>query len=186
MCTCWVSSTLGMGRCPATHAKAAATGIRGQPSIFSRRNSGYHHRCSTARDYFSCVLSSSLPTCIILADMHGLRGNRDGATSSAGVWCRPAILICGLMMTIPFSTCAQRVIVFGRSIGTGPATNLVSLLNQSNKQATALVLQVIILAPAFQPSNACESLCFRTCQSVSDIQCRSHQRFWCSISCVPC
>mmetsp|Transcript_0 Transcript_0/g.1 ORF Transcript_0/g.1 Transcript_0/m.1 type:complete len:672 (-) Transcript_0:99-2114(-) len=35
----------------------------------------------------------------------------------------------------------QRVIIFGRSIGTGPATNLVSLLHKQRKQAAALVLQ---------------------------------------------
>mmetsp|Transcript_54919 Transcript_54919/g.128414 ORF Transcript_54919/g.128414 Transcript_54919/m.128414 type:complete len:670 (+) Transcript_54919:363-2372(+) len=35
----------------------------------------------------------------------------------------------------------QRIIVFGRSIGTGPATNLVSILSKSRKAAAALVLQ---------------------------------------------
>ena len=35
----------------------------------------------------------------------------------------------------------QRVIVFGRSVGTGPATNLVSLVNKSKKGVAALVLQ---------------------------------------------
>ena len=35
----------------------------------------------------------------------------------------------------------QRIIVFGRSIGTGPATNLVSILHKQRKQAAALILQ---------------------------------------------
>eukprot|EP00281_Chroomonas_sp_CCMP1168_P025722 CAMPEP_0206235828 /NCGR_PEP_ID=MMETSP0047_2-20121206/13372_1 /ASSEMBLY_ACC=CAM_ASM_000192 /TAXON_ID=195065 /ORGANISM="Chroomonas mesostigmatica_cf, Strain CCMP1168" /LENGTH=574 /DNA_ID=CAMNT_0053660087 /DNA_START=184 /DNA_END=1905 /DNA_ORIENTATION=+ len=35
----------------------------------------------------------------------------------------------------------QRVIIFGRSVGTGPACNLVSLVNKSKKQVGALVLQ---------------------------------------------
>jgi len=35
----------------------------------------------------------------------------------------------------------QRIIVFGRSIGTGPATNLVSILSKSRKAAAALILQ---------------------------------------------
>ena len=35
----------------------------------------------------------------------------------------------------------QRIIVFGRSIGTGPATNLVSILSKQRKQAAALILQ---------------------------------------------